>query len=51
MNRPERAKRLDYLEGRGNYNCACYYYYQTMQKIYEINESNILHSLSKKRQF
>jgi hypothetical protein len=30
---------------RWNYNCAFYYYYLIMEKIYKINNSNILHSL------
>jgi hypothetical protein len=28
---------------RGNYNCGFYYYYLIMEKIYKINNSNILH--------
>jgi hypothetical protein len=27
-----------------NYNCALYYYYLIMEKIYKINKRNILHS-------
>jgi hypothetical protein len=29
---------------RWNYNCAFYYYYLIMEKMYKINKSNILHS-------